>query len=99
MVQMYLPCIPQNKCVSKDNIIYICIFVCHSVPEPKRLQRVHRGLGAANVLPMLPVLAEQHQAGGPVHGPVLRPPHLFRGIGVRHTLRRPQSRGSHMRHD
>lgn len=73
--------------------------MCRSVPEPKRLQRVYRGLGAADILPVLPVFAEQYQAGSPVHGPVLRPPHLFRGIGVRHTLRRPQSWSPHMRYD
>lgn len=70
-----------------------------SIPEPKRLQCVHGGLGAADVLPLLPVVVEQHQAGGPVHGSVLRPSHLLRGFGVRHTLRRPQSRCPHMRHD
>lgn len=73
--------------------------IMYSLPEPKRLQRVHGGLGTTHVLPVLPVVAEQHPAGGPVHGPVLRPSHLFRGFGVQHTLRRAQPRRAHLRHD
>lgn len=84
-----------TKC-SKAVFRSVCML---SVPEPKRLQRVHGGLGAADVLPVLPVVAEQHQTGGPMHGPVLRASHLLRGFGVQHTLRGPQSGGTHMRHD
>lgn len=71
----------------------------HSIPEPKRLQRVHGGLGATDVLPVLPLIAKQHEAGSPVHSSVLRPSYLLRRIGVRHTLCWTQSRSTHMWHD
>lgn len=31
---------------------------CHSVPEPKRFQRIYGGLGAVDVFPLLPVVVE-----------------------------------------